>query len=126
MMNKFVHILIITRQNSFDWIKYFIKTNALYFYIYMIACLDLKRLHHVTFFTHVHNFFNIIMILKSFDTGNHVSCVCGSHASHSFGTGRTGGSLVLNGTSLRNDSYPLNLNSLQIRQTVDVQGSILF
>ena len=37
-----------------------------------------------------------------------------------------GGSLVLNGTSLRNDSYPLNLNSLQIRQTVDVQGSILF
>ena len=37
-----------------------------------------------------------------------------------------GGSLVLSGTSLRNDSYPLNLNSLQIRQTVDVQGSILF
>ena len=37
-----------------------------------------------------------------------------------------GGSLVLNGTALRNDSYPLNLNSLQIRQTVDVQGSILF
>ena len=37
-----------------------------------------------------------------------------------------GGSLVLSGTALRNDSYPLNLNSLQIRQTVDVQGSILF
>ena len=37
-----------------------------------------------------------------------------------------GGSLVLIGTALRNDSYPLNLNSLQIRQTVDVQGSILF
>ncbi len=37
-----------------------------------------------------------------------------------------GGSLVLSGTSLRNNSYPLNLNSLQIRQTVDVQGSILF
>lgn len=37
-----------------------------------------------------------------------------------------GGSLVLSGTPLRNDSYPLNLNSLQIRQTVDVQGSILF
>ena len=37
-----------------------------------------------------------------------------------------GGSLVLSGTSLRNDSYPLNLNSLQIRQTVDVQGRILF
>jgi hypothetical protein len=38
-----------------------------------------------------------------------------------------GGSLVLNGTSLfGKDAYPLNLNSLQIRQTVDVQGSILF
>ena len=37
-----------------------------------------------------------------------------------------GGSLVLSGTALRNDSYLLNLNSLQIRQTVDVQGSILF
>lgn len=37
-----------------------------------------------------------------------------------------GGSLVLSGTPLRNDSYPLNLNSLQIRQTVDVQGSILY
>jgi hypothetical protein len=37
-----------------------------------------------------------------------------------------GGSLVLSGTSLRNDYYPLNLNSLQIRQTVDVLGSILF
>ena len=39
-----------------------------------------------------------------------------------------GGSLVLNGTALskKYNSYPLNLNSLQIRQTVDVQGSILF
>ena len=39
-----------------------------------------------------------------------------------------GGSLVLNGTVLskKYNSYPLNLNSLQIRQTVDVQGSILF
>jgi len=37
-----------------------------------------------------------------------------------------GGSLVLSGTALRNDSYPLNLNSLQIRKPVDVQGSILF
>ena len=39
-----------------------------------------------------------------------------------------GGSLVLSGTALskKYNSYPLNLNSLQIRQTVDVQGSILF
>jgi hypothetical protein len=37
-----------------------------------------------------------------------------------------GGSLVLSGTALRKDYYSLNWNSIQIRQTVDVQGSILF
>jgi hypothetical protein len=37
-----------------------------------------------------------------------------------------GGSLVLSGTELRKEYYSLNWNSIQIRQTVDVQGSILF
>ena len=37
-----------------------------------------------------------------------------------------GGSVVLSGTALRKDYYSLNWNSIQIRQTVDVQGSILF
>jgi hypothetical protein len=37
-----------------------------------------------------------------------------------------GGSLVLSGTELCKEYYSLNWNSIQIRQTVDVQGSILF